>query len=126
MSFYMRTANRGRAVSATGCASRGNLSGRGRLLERRRKRRAGEGGDFIVVEAQPPASTRYVNAHAGTGRRPQGVPPEETRRGAVASRMFEGHEVGGRLTATAADGGVHASREQAQGVCWDMRGPHSR
>jgi hypothetical protein len=25
-------------------------------------------------------------------------------------------------TATAADGGVHAPREQAQGVCWDVRG----
>jgi hypothetical protein len=23
------------------------------------------------------------------------------------------------------DGGVHAPREQAQGVCWDVRGPHS-
>jgi len=32
-------------------------------------------------------------------------------------------------TATAADGGVHAPREQVQGVCWDLRlklrGPHS-
>jgi len=29
------------------------------------------------------------------------------------------------LDEMAADGGVHAPREQAQGVCGDLRGPHS-
>ena len=62
------------------------MSGRGRLLERRRKRRAGEGGDFIVVEAQPPASTRYVNAQAGTGEEWRSLAIREVERHAGERR----------------------------------------
>ena len=82
------------------------------------ERHAGERRDRVVVKGQVTARQHQVCQRTcgplteAALCQPQGVPFEVTS--GCASR-----------TATAAGGGVHAPREQAQGVCWDLRGPHS-
>jgi hypothetical protein len=88
-------------VSATGCAFRGNLSGRSGLLDGRRKRHASEGADFIVGEAQVPARQHQVcqftcGPLTEAAMTPQRVPLEVTCRGEVAYLSEDGNVTAAR------------------------------